>query len=194
MPSPDAWVVVPSRKKGGKSKQKHAAVPKSPTIESPSKMEARTQEILYDSPSVRSVRSVISTNDELGSLPSSPNMVSSWSDTSTDETACVLDDAAVTEDSCSRSSSPAPEHPEPLGSEWSHNGHQGEAAEWRLILLQPRWSNSSPDVPHVPVPVEAVDSGLRLVMRRTFLNLELTDSTPRSHSLEPRLRGKPTAL
>lgn len=92
-------------------------------------------------------------------------------------------------------SRPAWEDLEPLGSTWVHNGRRDNDAEWNLIIFQPLWSCSSPDEPHVPVSIQAMDTGVRLLMRRTFLDLDpILDETPcrprRAHSLDGRLRGK----
>jgi hypothetical protein len=79
--------------------------------------------------------------------------------------------------------------PEALGSTWIHNGRRDEAAEWRLVSFQPLWCCSSDGVPHVPVSVETVDAGARVVIQRTFLTLELTAPCPprRARSLDARL-------
>lgn len=232
------WQVV-SRRKGGKSKQKQVA--ESP-IESPTKSQSRKQELFDGSPSMHSIRSGVSTKDsEAGvdepvSFPASPNMVSSWSDTSTELPPSALDEYALTEESCSLQPSssgasledtavldacqkrskasrnakqrskkashsvPAPteEVVEPLGSTWDHNGRRDEAAEWRLKVFQPLWMCASPDVPHVPVSVESVDGGLKLVIKQTFLNLEPTFDLASSHrrrarSLDARLPCKQKA-
>lgn len=93
------WQVVSKKKtKGGKSKQKQAEVLEHPPTESLTNTESRKEELLYGSPSMRSIRSEVSTKDtEMGgdeqvSLPTSPNLVSSWSETSTtmSEESCSL--------------------------------------------------------------------------------------------------------
>jgi len=81
---------------------------------------------------------------------------------------------------------------DPLGSTWIHNGRRDDAAEWRLVHFQPLWRCSDPDVPHVPVSIQAVDAGARLVIDKTFLNLEVSCVTSscnrrRAHSLDARL-------
>lgn len=356
------WQVVSKRKKGGKSKQKQAEVPGTPPNESLTKTESCKEDLFTGSPSMRSIRSGSTKDteaavDEPVSLPDSPILVSSWSETSTDVPTTGLDESLLTEESCSlqasssgasleatatidacdkvpelRSSkasktvppkvkpdakgavaakphlsdslsnairrceegkgarqsgvpaqkigssgaartappkeqaqtnckkepssmvaacvsrpggqckavgqqvvkscrgngniadsarisdsvkvqgtsekkatsvakhhtkkhaapSPPKEDLEPLGTTWVHNGRRDEAAEWRLLVFQPLWSCKTPDVPHIPVSVQAVDAGARLVIKQTFLNLEPTfDSHPRrARSLDPRLRGK----
>jgi len=114
----DEWQVF-SRKKGGKSKQKQAAVLDHSPITSPVKSESGSllkdclqlvreieDLVLPDlgSPLMSSAGSNASTKDtgdDHVSLLNSPSMESSWSDTSTEIPLAVLDESVLTEESCS---------------------------------------------------------------------------------------------
>jgi hypothetical protein len=80
-----------------------------------------------------------------------------------------------------------------LGSAWVHNGRRDEAAEWRLVNFQPMWEVKSDDVDvQLPVSVQAADAGVHLVIKQSFLSLELMcDRTrERGRSLDTCLRGR----
>jgi len=76
---------------------------------------------------------------------------------------------------------------EPLGSVWIQSSTLGE---WFLVSFQPLWKCASPDAPHSPVSVQAIEVG-RLVIKDTFLNLEpMPCQHRRAQSLDPRILRK----